>query len=60
MTRVQPTPTALMRLYEHPNCTTCGAQTMLARIEPTIHDFEIRTFNCPDCGGEMNLTVKFK
>jgi len=52
-------PSSLMRIYDHPNCPTCGSPTLLSRIEPAEPNFEIRTFNCATCGNELNLTVKF-
>jgi transposase-like protein len=50
---------SLSTLYAHPNCPDCGTQTVLARIEPSMTGFEIRTFDCRKCGYQLNLIVKF-
>ena len=33
-----------------PSCPACQARTMLARITPGLSGFDIRTFECLECG----------
>jgi hypothetical protein len=44
-----------------PPCSRCGAQTMLARIEPAPEPgCDLRTFACVACGEAETIKVAFR
>jgi ssDNA-binding Zn-finger/Zn-ribbon topoisomerase 1 len=46
---------------EQPPCSKCGGPMWLARIEPTEKpDFDLRTFECPQCDQSDTVMVKYK
>jgi len=53
---VTPYSTSIIR----PPCPKCGAQMLLARIEPDAPDHDKRSFECSACGHEHSEVVKFK
>lgn len=60
MTSFSPTAPSSSDLIERPPCSKCGAQTMLARIEPDIRDHDLRTFECRECSNIDTVVVKFR
>jgi hypothetical protein len=43
-----------------PSCSKCGAQTLLARIDPDLPGHDRRTFECPHCGYSESVITKIK
>ena len=53
-----PAPTLFRdRLMEAP-CTKCGAQMVLARIEPAKPGYDLRTFECTKCNNVDQYIVE--
>ena len=52
--------TAYSAAIIRPWCPRCGAQMMLARIEPDQPNHDKRSFECEKCGNEHSEIVKFK
>jgi hypothetical protein len=48
-----------VRTIDHPLCARCGAQMMVARVEPSSPGLDQRTFECK-CGRIEMLRVKYK
>jgi DNA-directed RNA polymerase subunit M/transcription elongation factor TFIIS len=48
MTIFQPV-TAESNAIVRPRCPKCGTAMYLARIEPDVPDYDLRTFECPRC-----------
>jgi hypothetical protein len=46
-------------LILRPLCPACQTRTMLARITPRPSGFDIRTFECPECGSVHQRVVEF-
>jgi hypothetical protein len=59
MTIYQPS-TAYSASITRPPCPKCSTMMLLSRIEPDITDHDRRTFECPKCGHEETVVVKFK
>jgi DNA-directed RNA polymerase subunit RPC12/RpoP len=46
--------------FERSPCSKCGAKMMLARIEPDTPDRDRRTYECPKCGAEESMVLKYR
>ena len=56
----KPAPANQVQLHR-PQCSKCGALTMLARIEPSNQaDHDLRTFECTAGGNSDVVLVKFR
>jgi transposase-like protein len=53
-TRAQRVPTLLLT----PVCPDCGREIELVRIEPARPGYDMRTFDCADCGYSKNVEFK--
>jgi ribosomal protein S27AE len=51
-----PSPSKVM---QHPTCPKCGAEMMLARVEPSSPGVDQRTFECK-CGHVEMMPVKYE
>jgi hypothetical protein len=47
------------KIIQRPTCSTCGAEMMLARIEPSSPGVDRRTFECK-CGHIEMMKVKYE
>jgi ribosomal protein S27AE len=58
----QPEPSFINQLQPYrPPCSRCGAQTVLARIEPASEaGHDVRTFSCPTCGNSETMNVAYR
>jgi hypothetical protein len=59
MTRYFPA-TAYSASIGRPLRAKCGTAMMLARIEPDVADYDLRTFECPKCEHSQSLVAKYQ
>jgi len=47
-------------VLSQPTCAKCGEPMWLVRIEPNGPAHDKRTFECPQCGNEVEETIKYR
>jgi hypothetical protein len=47
-------------LIERPLCPECSSLMWLARIMPDEPGYDLRTFECPECGHEIRKVFRWR